>query len=94
MERANQGVWRKEYATFCAFAEQDGCRIIQYQQPLVKRPTSPRYAVQVWDESTNRFITIHRTSREDDAKRFFRRFAKEQANEQSARGRHEQGNRD
>jgi hypothetical protein len=74
MSGANNGVWRKEYETFGVIQEQTPYRVIEYQQQLVKHPLCPRYAVQVWDDRTDRFITVHRTSNITQAKRRLRSF--------------------
>jgi len=64
----------REYETFGIVQEHEPYRIIEYQQPRVKHPRSPRYALQVWDERTDRSITLHRTQDITQAKRRLRNF--------------------
>jgi hypothetical protein len=64
----------REYDTFGVLEEHEPYRIIEYQQPRVKHPKSPRYALQVWDERTDRFITLHRTQDITQAQRRLRSF--------------------
>jgi len=73
------GEWRlsgfvREYETFSVAEDQNGYRIIEYQKPLVKKPRTERFALQVWDDRNNRYITIQRTTTLEHAKRGLRSF--------------------
>lgn len=67
-------VYVRKYETFSVAEDRNGYRIIEYQKPLVKKPRTERFALQVWDDRNDRYITIHRTATLEHAKRRLRSF--------------------